>query len=87
MAIDRKNVLERLKHFVAKDILDGKDMGLDYDTPLLEWGVLNSFELTRMVAFVREELKIEIPPNKVAAQHFKDLNSLADLLVSIDTKT
>lgn len=83
MAINRAHVLERLKQFIATDVLDGKDVGLDYETPLLEWGVINSFELTRLIAFIRDELEVDVPLGKVKAEHFKDINALADLIVSI----
>ncbi len=80
MALDRDKFLTRLKDFVANDILEGKDIGLAYDTPLLEWGVINSFELTRVIGFVRDEFEVDIPATKVVAKHFKDMNSLADLV-------
>ena len=37
--MQQSEVLESLKGNVANEILDGKDIGLDGTTPLLEWGV------------------------------------------------
>ena len=84
MSIDRNKFLESLKSFVATTVLDGKDIGLEYDTPLLEWGVINSFELMRVMQFVRDSFGISIPPTKMVATHFKDMNALADLVMQLD---
>ena len=84
MAIEREQFLEKLKDFIANKVLDGKDIGLDYETPLLEWGVINSFELVKVMDFVRDECGVAIPPGKVVASNFKDMNSLANLVIELE---
>ncbi|MCY1071294.1 acyl carrier protein [Nannocystis sp. RBIL2] len=74
---------QALKQYVAREILDGKDIGLDADTPLLEWGVINSLEIARLLGFVREQFGVVVPLESVTAEHFKDLRALTALVASL----
>ena len=83
MTIDREQLLERFRAYVADEVLDGKDVGLTYETPLLEWGVLNSYEIVELLSFIRDEFGVEVPASGVVAAHFKDIHALADLVLSL----
>ena len=78
-------VFEGLKGFISEEILDGKDIGLDGSTPLLEWGIINSMEIARIVSFVYDRFNIEIPGDKITLEYLKDLNSLTNLVMDLDT--
>jgi acyl carrier protein len=73
-------VIETLRKYVASEILNGKDMGLDSSTPLLEWGILNSLELTRLLVFVHQTYQVEVPTGAVVADNFKNLATIAGLI-------
>lgn len=79
-------VFEGLKGFISEEILDGKDIGLDGSTPLLEWGIVNSMEIARIVSFVYDRFNIEIPSDKITLEYLKDLNSLTDLIMNLKTE-
>jgi acyl carrier protein len=74
--------LAGLKQYISDKILDGEDVGLDATTPLVAWGLLNSMEIARLVAFVRKRFDVAISPDKVTVEHFKDLDTLTRLVVS-----
>ncbi len=76
-------VLESLQGYVADEILDGQDIGLDSSTPLLEWGVLNSIEMVRLISFIESRFKVEVPNHKVVPEYFKDLSALSNLILEI----
>jgi acyl carrier protein len=78
-------VLDTLRRYVGTEILNGKDLGLNGKTPLLEWGILNSLELTRLLAFAQKTYSIQVPPQLVIAENFKDLATIAELLVRLQT--
>ena len=80
--MQREEILQQLVDYVAKEILDGQDDDLDGETPLLEWGIINSMEITRMLAFIKATFGVEIPGEQVLPTHFQDLNSVTDLVVS-----
>jgi clorobiocin biosynthesis protein CloN5 len=83
MALDRDEVARDLTQFVAREILDGHDIGLDAQTPLLEWGIINSFEITRVISFVHERFQVEIPAERIVVQHFDTIDHLTDLVTSL----
>ena len=81
---ERVDVTRKLVEFVEKHLLDSKDVGeLTTTTPLLDWGLLNSIETTRLVAYLREEFSVRVPPTEMVARHFKDIESIADLVTSL----
>jgi len=79
--MQRADVVAELKQFIAEAILDGKDVGLDESTPLLEWGVINSLEIVRLLGFIQVQFHVEIPGEKVTANHFANLAVLSDLVM------
>jgi acyl carrier protein len=83
MAPQRDEVLTALSEFIAREILDGHDIGLDGRTPLLEWGIINSFEIARVVAFVADRFGVRIPPQRIEVRHFDTLEHLSELVVSL----
>jgi acyl carrier protein len=86
MPLDRAETLERLREYIAKDVLNGKDVGLTYETPLLAWGVVNSFEIVKLLAFIDEAFGIDVPATRVVGDHFKDIRSLTELVLALDAE-
>jgi acyl carrier protein len=76
-------VLENLTDYVSERLL-GADSAADLDdrTPLLELGVLNSLETSRLVAYIRETFGVRLPPTAMTAANFRDLATIAGLVVS-----
>ena len=50
----RDEMLGELKQFVVRELLDGRDTGLDEHTPLLAWGVLDSLSVNVLVSYTSE---------------------------------
>lgn len=71
-----------LTELVQDEFLDG-DEELTLDTPLLEWGVLKSIGLTRLVSFIESEYHVRVPAEAVVADNMKDINSIASLVESL----
>jgi acyl carrier protein len=83
MTLHHDQVFAALRDFVGREILDGQDIGLDETTPLLEWGIINSFEIARVVAFVADAFRVTIPPDRIEVRHFDTLAHLTELVVSL----
>ncbi len=75
--------LQSLTRYVAEEILDGKDIGLDAATPLLEWGVLNSLEIAKLIAHIKDHFGVSVPAEAVTADNFRDLGALTRLVVGL----
>lgn len=78
------SVVEGLKSYVSSEILDGEDIGLEASTPLIEWGIVNSMEIARLVAFIQDRWGVAIPGDMITLEHFKDLYSISRLIVEED---
>ena len=79
--MEQTTIIEQLKHYIAQDILGGKDIGLDETTPLLEWGIINSLEMVRLLQFIHKQFNVDIPPDKLMADSFTDIMSIANLVL------
>ncbi len=78
--MQHKEIVEELKHYITIQVLDGKDIGLNETTPLLEWGVINSLEIARILSFIQQRFNLDIPHDQLIADHFTSLSALADLM-------
>jgi len=74
-------VIEQLKRYIAQDVLGGKDIGLDETTQLLEWGVINSLEIVRLLSFIRKQFSVDIPTSEIVADSFTSISSIAELVL------
>ena len=79
----REEMYGELRGFVVKELLDGRDTGLDEHTPLLAWGVLDSLSVNVLVSFTNERFGIEVPQSEVTPQNLKDLDSYVSLLTRL----
>jgi acyl carrier protein len=79
----REEMLDELRGFVVRELLDGRDTGLDEHTPLLAWGVLDSLSVNVLISFTNERFRIEVPQSEVAPQNLKDLDSYVALLTRL----
>jgi len=84
----QSGVIQGLKEYVVKELLEGQDIGLDESTPLLEWGVINSIEMARLVTFIENQWNVSIPEEMIVIQHFQSIESIAALVeqLAADTK-
>jgi acyl carrier protein len=74
-------VTDDLLAYVRKEFLDDDDSAdLTATSPLLEWGILNSMTTVRLVAHVKSEFGVVIPPQRMSAGNFRDLESIVQLV-------
>lgn len=79
----QSEVLASLKGYISRGILDGQDIGLDASTPLLEWGIINSIEIARLVSFIQDRFGVEIPGEKIVFEYFRDLTTITSLVLEL----
>jgi clorobiocin biosynthesis protein CloN5 len=67
--------------YIRTQFLDGDATSeLTDETPLLEWGVLDSFKTARLLGFIQDELGAPIPPAQIYAGNFHDIRSIAAMV-------
>lgn len=82
--MDKSEVVAHLKEYLETNVLKDNTTELAADTPLLKWGVLTSLTMAQLVSHIREHFGIFVPAEQMVGAHFKDLDSIADLLVTLD---
>ena len=79
----RDEMLGELKQFVVRELLDGRDTGLDEHTPLLAWGVLDSLSVNVLVSYTSERFGIDVPQAEVTPENLKDLDAYVAMLMRL----
>jgi acyl carrier protein len=79
--MQRNLIVEQLERYIAQNILEGRDIGLDETTPLLEWGIINSLEMVKLLSFMRQQFDANIPVDKLVADYFTDIASITELVL------
>lgn len=69
-----------LTSFIKDRFLDG-DLQDEFtsDTPLLEWGILDSLKIAILLNFIRDELGVSIPFQDINSRNFANVGSIARL--------
>ena len=80
MTVDQ--YIEPIRDYIVRHHLDGKS-DLDRDTPLLEWGVIDSFALTDVLAFVEDEFQLMVPAEEMTPENLRDLEAIGTLLARL----
>ncbi|MEV0225002.1 phosphopantetheine-binding protein [Streptomyces sp. NPDC050704] len=81
---NRDDVSRLIGAYISEQFLDGdEDSGLKPDSPLLEWGVLNSMNTSLLLAYIRNELGVTVPSTSITGRHFRDLNSITDMVYGL----
>lgn len=71
-------VSTQLLSFIRNSFLAGDPEGeLSEDTPLLEFGILNSLNTAEMITYIRDEFGANIAFDEVTATTFKNVRSLS----------
>jgi len=79
--VSRQMVIDDLRGYISTEILDGQDIDLDASTPLIEWGIINSMEIARLVAFIQDRFGVEVPSDKITFDQFRSLDALSNLVL------
>ncbi|MCB9557496.1 MAG: acyl carrier protein [Deltaproteobacteria bacterium] len=81
--MDQNAIYRDLREFIVRECLEGEGSGLDADTPLLEWGVLNSITMHMLNNHIAERFSVEVPFDKRTPQNFATLRQITTLVESL----
>jgi acyl carrier protein len=79
-------IFDSLRVYVSERILQDPSVTIEPDTPLLEWGILNSISIMQLIGYIRDEFQVDVPPEEIAGRNFKDLRSISQFLTQLDSK-
>jgi clorobiocin biosynthesis protein CloN5 len=81
MKVHEDQLIADLLMFIRTQFLDGDPAGeLTEETPLLAWGVLDSFKTARLLAFIEDEFGSRIAPTLLSSENFQDVRSIAAMV-------
>ena len=80
--MDELEVGVAVRQYIVTEILEDDDEGLNGQTPLLQWGILNSMEMTRLLGFIDQQFQIRIAPSDISPARFKNIDEIAAFVVS-----
>jgi len=71
---------ELILDYVKKEYLDEEEIDVNYDTPLISSGYVDSFSMVSLLVFLENKFKIKIPPSKATPEAFDSINRISDLV-------
>ena len=76
-----ENVKDVVLEYVRKEYLeDGDDREVNYDTPLITGGIVDSFSMVSLKMFLENNYSIQIPDAKATPEAFDSVNNIVVLL-------
>ncbi len=73
-----KNVI--LKYVKNEYLEEDDDREIDFDTPLISGGIVDSFSMVSLKRFLETRYNIQIPDAKATPEAFDTVNNIANLL-------
>lgn len=69
-----------IKEFIIKNIIKDEDIDIEKDEPLITGGLIDSFDLVKLVVFLEEKFKAKIDNSKVSAQKMNTISNIINIL-------
>lgn len=54
---------------------------IDYETPLISGGIIDSFSMTQVLVFIEKEFNVKIPDKEATPANFDSVNKIVALIV------
>lgn len=71
---------EVIKKYVMDEYLEEDDDEIDFDTPLISGGIVDSFSMVSLKRFLENKYKISIPDDQATPEAFDSVNKIAELV-------
>ncbi|MEU3411664.1 MULTISPECIES: hypothetical protein [unclassified Streptomyces] len=81
-------VTARVLDFIRTEFLwsdEGRE--IDAETPLLEWGIVDSLRIALLQAFILNEWDVSVPAVRIDAKNFKNAASIATMICELEQET
>jgi len=76
----QKTILE----YVKKEYVDeDSDTEVDFETPLISSGIVDSFSMVSLKTFLEKKYKISIPDAKATPEAFDSVNKIVNLVTEM----
>ncbi|PRP93391.1 Aminoacyl carrier protein 1 [Enhygromyxa salina] len=76
-------VNQALEGFITEKLLHGDGADLTLQTPLLEYGIVDSLAMVSLLTFVQNSFGVTIPDGEVSPRNFKTIEALSALIMRV----
>ena len=78
-----EEITEPVKSFILETFLPGEDPeALEYDTPLISGGIIDSISTLKLVTFLEEEFDINVQANEMNADNLDTLSEITSFVLA-----
>jgi acyl carrier protein len=71
---------DMILQYIISQYLDDEDAVVNYDTPLISSGYVDSFSMVSLLVYLEHKFKIKIPANKATPDAFDSVNNIVSLV-------
>ncbi|MFF7633327.1 acyl carrier protein [Kitasatospora sp. NPDC008050] len=75
---------DAVKGFIEEAVLKGQGE-VEADTPLLEWGILDSLSVARLGSFIEKRFDVVVPGGSAIGEKFHSLDSVCAFIAELRT--
>lgn len=75
--MERHQIESKLREFVDASLMDGQGADVTASTPLFEYGILDSFGLVGLLAFIAEEFDVPARLELLKKEDFENIDTIA----------
>jgi acyl carrier protein len=75
-----EEIRELVFDYVMREYIDDEDVKIDYNTPLISGGYVDSFSMITLLVFLEKKFMIKIPASKATPDAFNSINKIAELV-------
>ncbi|MFH0981420.1 MAG: hypothetical protein V2A79_07770 [Planctomycetota bacterium] len=84
MADDTQELKKAVLEYVKKEYLDeDDDTEIDYDSPLISSGIVDSFSMVSLKVFLEKKCHVSIPDAEASPEAFDTVNKILALVQKI----
>jgi acyl carrier protein len=70
-----------LRNYIVENLLDGRDAHeLTAESPLLEWGIIDSLTIVDIVEFAKTRFSVSLPASELHPGNLETIGALVTLL-------
>lgn len=80
--MEKKEVIDKLKTFITKELLRNPDYALAEDEKLFSTGTLDSFAIAQIGVFIETEFELYIPDPDLTVENMDSVALMADGIMS-----
>ncbi len=78
----KKTILE----YVIEEYLEDEDEVLEFDSPLISGGIVDSFSMVSLKRFLETKYKISLPDDRATPEAFDSVDNIAELVTEFVNK-